>query len=290
MQISRNIKFVVLGVGKIGMSIVQAFAQKDFSVVGIDVNEDNLKAGLEKVRANLDYLIGKGRITPEQRERILGNIQLSNDYAHVSDADVVIEAVFEDMELKKRIFREIDEKVRSKDALLLSNTSALSISEIASATGRPEFVAGMHFFNPVPLMRVVEIVRGVDTSDETIQQVVELTRLLGKEPILSKDSPAFIVNRILNALIMEACRIVQEGVGTIEDVDKGVELGLGHPMGPFKLIDWGDGIQLVTHVCEYMADELGDRFKPPVWLKNYVRAGRTGKSSGRGFYDYVDKK
>lgn len=286
MEISKDVRLIVLGVGKIGMSIVQAFAQKDFSVIGIDVNEANLKNGFEKVKANLHSLNQKGKITSEQKQLILGNIQLSTSLGYLNDADVVIEAVFEDIEVKKVVFRDLDQRVSSKEALLLSNTSSMSISEIASVTGRSEFVAGMHFFNPVPMMRLVEIVRGVNTSKRTIQQVVEITKLLDKEPIVAEDSPGFIVNRILNALIMEACRIVEENVGSIEDVDKGVELGLGHPMGPFKLIDWGDGIQLITHVCEYMAQELDDHFKPPVWLKNYARSGRTGKSSGKGFYEY----
>ncbi|MGV8074091.1 MAG: 3-hydroxyacyl-CoA dehydrogenase family protein [Syntrophobacteraceae bacterium] len=290
MDISKDIKLVAVGVGKIGMSIVQAFAQNDFTVIGIDINEGNLKRGLEKVKANLTQLNEKGKITRQDMERILGNIRLSKDFSHLEDADVVIESVFEDMKIKKRIFKELDEKVRSQDALLLSNASAMSISEIASVTKRPEFVAGMHFFNPVPVMRLVEVVRGVDTSDNTISQVVQLAKLMNKEPIICKDSPAFIVNRILNAIILEACRIVEEGVGSIEDIDKGLELGLGHPMGPFKLIDWMDGIPQVAHVFEYMERELGDRFKSPVWLKNYVRAGRTGKSSGKGFYDYGANK
>ena len=138
-------------------------------------------------------------------------------------------------------------------------------------------------------MKLVEIVKGVETSEETVEQVKKLTKLLDKIPIVSKDSPGFIVNRMLNAFLMEACRIVEEGVGSPEDVDIGAKLGLGHPMRPFELFDWGDGIPLAVHVCEYMANELGERFRPPVWIKNYVKAGRTGKSSGKGIFDYTKK-
>ena len=286
MKISKDINLKVIGVGKVGMSIVQAFAQKGFKVTGMDVSEDNLKVGLEKTKKNLDQMIERGKMKEEQKEAVIGRITLETDFNDLKDADVVIEAVFEDIELKKKIFQKMDKTVESPDALLLTNSSSLCISDIASSTKRPEFVAGMHFFNPVPVMKLVEIVKGVETLDSTVEQISELTRLLDKHPIISKDSPGFIVNRVLNALIMEACRIVEEGVGSPEDVDAGLKYGLGHPMGPFELMDHLDGIPLITHVCEYLSHELGSRFRPPVWLKNYVKAGRTGKSSGKGIYNY----
>ena len=191
--------------------------------------------------------------------------------------------------VKKEIFQKIDKTVTSREALLLTNTSSLSVSEIASITQRPEMVAGMHFFNPVPVMKLVEVVRGVLTADATVEQVKTLATLMGKSPIVSGDSPGFIVNRMLNALTVEATRIVEEGVGTVEDVDLGAKLGLGHPMGPLELFDYLNAIHLLQHVTDYMSDELGDRFRLPVWVKNLVRAGKIGKVSGRGFYDYSQK-
>lgn len=286
MKITKNINLVILGAGKVGMSIVQAFAQKGFKVTGIDASEDNLKVGLEKIATNLDKNIKRGKMTPEQKEAVIGRITLGTNYNDLGDADVVIEAVFEDINLKKEIFQKMDEIVKSPEALLLTNSSSLCISDIASSTKRPEYVAGMHFFNPVPVMKLVEIVKGVETSDKTVEKIKDLSELLDKVPIISKDSPGFIVNRILNALTMEASKIVEEGVGTMQDVDTGLKLGLGHPMGPFELMDHLDAIPLIANVCEYMSQELGSRFRPPVWLKNYVKAGRTGKSSGKGFYNY----
>lgn len=290
MEISKDLKIKVLGAGKIGMSIIQAFAQKNFELVGVDINEDNFKKGLNRVEQNLDSLVSKNKINSEEKIKILKRIKLNTDFNELKDADIVIEAVFEDINLKKDLFKKMDELIASSEALLLSNTSSLSITEIASVTKRPEQVCGMHFFNPVPVMKLVEIVKGLETSERTIQQVKELARLLDKVPIVSKDSPGFIVNRMLNAFVMEACRIVEEGVGSPEDVDAGAKFGLGHPMGPFEAADNFDGIPLLVHVCEYMANELGERFRPPIWIKNLVKAGRTGRSSGKGIYNYKKRE
>lgn len=286
MDINKGLNIQVIGVGKIGLTIVQAFAQQGFTVVGIDSNVDALESALKKMEADLTKLVSKEKMSEEEKGLVLERIRLTGDYDEMKSADVVIEAVFEDISLKKELFKKMDGLVSSPDALLLSNTSSLSISEIAAVTGRPQQVAGMHFFNPVTIMRLVEIVRGIESSDKTVEQVKELTLEMGKVPIISKDSPAFIVNRMLNALVAEAFRIVEEGVGTIEDVDTGVKLGLGHPMGPFELADYLDGLPLLLHVFEYMESELGSRFKVPVWVKNYARGGRIGRSSGKGFYDY----
>jgi len=287
MDFSKNTKIRVVGAGKVGMSIIQAFAQQGFAILGIDINEENLKVGLDKIDKNLSALVSKGKFQDSEKNSILGRIKLSNDLESMKDAEVVIEAVFEDINVKKELFQKMDDLVSLPSALLLSNTSSLSISEIASVTKRPSQVAGMHFFNPVPIMKLVEIVKGIETSEETVEKVRKLAELLGKIPIVSKDSPAFIVNRLLNALVVEATRIVDEGVGTKEDVDTGAKYGLGHPMGPFELFDALDAVPLLAHVLEYMEKELGDRFRPPVWVKNYVRAGRVGKSTGKGFYDYT---
>ena len=286
MEISKDIKLRVIGVGKVGMSITQAFAQAGFSVCGTDVDQGNIDNGMKKVEKNLDTLVSKGKISEQDRDGVLSRMEFSTDFEIVKDADVIIEAIFEDMNLKKETFKKLDDTVASQDALLLTNTSGLSLSEIASATQRPEQVAGMHFFNPVPIMRLVEVVRGALTSDKTVDQVKELSVLMGKTPIVSADSPGFIVNRMLNALSVEGAKIVQEGVGSIADVDTGVKLGLGHPMGPFELMDYLDGIPLIIHVTDYQAQELGERFRMPVWVKNIARAGLTGRSTGRGYYDY----
>ena len=289
MKMTKDIKLRVIGVGKVGMSITQAFAQAGFNVCGTDVDQGNIDNGVKKVEQNLDTLVSKGKMSEQDRDGVLSRMTFSTDFEIVRDADVIVEAIFEDMNLKKETFKKLDSTVAAQDALLLTNTSGLSISEIASATQRPEQVAGMHFFNPVPIMRLVEVVRGALTSDQTVDQVKELSVLMGKTPIVSADSPGFIVNRMLNALSVEGAKIVQEGVGSIEDVDTGVKLGLGHPMGPFELMDFLDGIPLIIHVTDYQARELGERFRMPVWVKNIARAGLTGRSTGRGYYDYTKK-
>lgn len=238
----------------------------------------------------MDVLVSKKKISDEAKKIVLERIKLATDYNGMGLADVVIESVFEDINIKKELFKMIDVLVESPEALLLSNTSSLSISEIASVTKRPEQVAGMHFFNPVPVMKLVEVVQGIETSDKTVQQVKALALEMGKVPIVSKDSPGFIVNRMLNALFVEGARIVEEGVGTMEDVDTGARLGLGHPMGPFELVDYLDGMPLLLRACENMEAELGSRFRVPTWVKNYGRAGRCGRSCGKGFYVYNKNK
>ena len=289
MEITKDLKVGIVGVGKVGMSIVQAFAQSGFKIHGMDIDQGNIDRGFKSVEQNLERLVSKGKMKLEEKDAILSKIGLSTDFDWLKKADVVIEAVFEDMDVKKAAFQKIDKMVGSKDALLLTNTSSLSVTEIASVTGRPEKVAGMHFFNPVPVMKLVEVVRGAMTPDETVEQVKALARLMGKTPIVSADSPGFIVNRMLNALSVEAARIVEEGVGTIEDVDTGAKLGLGHPMGPFELFDYLSAIHLLQYITDYMAVELGERFRLPVWVKNLVRAGKVGRAAGRGFYDYGEK-
>ncbi|MFH1349999.1 MAG: 3-hydroxyacyl-CoA dehydrogenase family protein [Pseudomonadota bacterium] len=289
MKVSKEMKIKVLGVGKVGMSIVQAFAQAGFKISGVDVNQEMIDRGLKKVEEGLEKLVSKGKFTPEEKDATLSRMAFSTDLDSLSDAEVVVDAVFEEMKLKKEMFKKIDDLVVLKEALLLTNTSSLSVSEIASVTRRPEQVAGMHFFNPVPVMRLVEVVRATLTSNETVEKVKELARLMGKTPIVSADSPAFIVNRLLNALTCEAARIVEEGVGSVGDVDTGARLGLGHPMGPFQLFDFLNGLPLLLHVTDYMAEELGERFRMPVWVKNLVRAGMVGRDTGRGFYDYSEE-
>ncbi len=290
MNVNKDLKIRIVGAGKVGMSIVQAFAQSGFVVHAMDVDQGTLDRGLKAVHGNLDFLVSKGKMTSDEKDALLSRITVTTDMGCVEDAEVIVEAVFEDIALKKQTFEKLDTMVASQEALLLTNTSSLSVSEIASVTRRPEKVAGMHFFNPVPVMKLVEVVRGVLSSEETIQHVQDLANLMGKIPIVSADSPAFIVNRLLHALGVEAARIVEEGVGTVQDVDTGARLGLGHPMGPFQLFDYLSAIPLFEHVCDYMAEGLGDRFLLPVWVRNLVRAGQIGRASGRGFYQYDDGK
>ena len=286
MNITKHSRIAVVGVGKVGAGIVQAFAQAGFEVSGIDVDKTKIDSAMTKISHNLEKLISKGTLAPGEKDIAISRINLAADLDPIRRAHVTIEAIYEDMDMKKELFKTIDDLATSKEALLLTNTSSLSISEIASVTQRPDQVAGMHFFNPVPVMKLVEVVRGAMTSDNTLDQVKELARLMGKTPIVSADSPGFIVNRMLNALVVEAARIVEEGVGTIEDVDLGATLGCGHPMGPFELFDYLNAIHLLAHVTEHMADELGERFRLPTWVKNLVREGRTGRDAGKGFYDY----
>jgi len=287
MKIDKELKLKVIGAGNVGMSIIEAFAQQGFNVVGIEINEEVIKRGTARVEKSLEKLVAKGKLPAEEKETILSRIQMTTDFEAMNDAEVVIEAIYEDMGIKKDLFKQMDNKVESDDALLLTNTSSLSISEIAAVTKRPDKVAGMHFFNPVPVMKLVEVIQGVGTSTDTINKVTELAKLMRKVPIICKDSPGFVVNRLFHMLIVEACKIVEEGVASAKDVDTGTKLGLGHPMGPFEVVDFLDSLPLFEKVCEYLESELGSRFKVPVWVKNYNRAGRTGRSCGKGFYDYT---
>lgn len=289
-MLSKNSKIVIIGIGKVGSSILQTFAQQEFSPFGIEIDQGARDRAIQNIEKNLSRLVEKGKISHEVKKEILNRIILTDEISKAQDADVIIEAVFEDINIKKELFKSLDMMNLPSHTLLLTNTSSLSVTEISSATRRPDRCAGMHFFNPVTVMKLVEVIRGTETSDETISNVKHLAQLLDKVPIVSKDSPAFIVNRMLNALACEAARIVEEGVGTIEDVDTGAKLGLGHPMGPFELFDYLNAVGLLVHVTEYMEKELGPRFRMPVWVKNLARAGRFGRDYGKGFYEYSQKK
>ena len=277
MDISKDIELRIVGIGRVGASIVQAFAQSGFTVYGIDIDQTNIDNGLKRIEQDLGNLVLKEKMNSTEKEVVLSRIKLGTELESIRNADVIIEAIYEDMDAKKDMFNTIDTLVTSREALLLTNTSSLSVSEIASATNRPEQVAGMHFFNPVPVMKLVEVVRGVLTSDSTIDRIKDLALLMGKTPIISADRPGFIVNRMLNALFVEAARIVEEGVGTVEDVDIGAKLGCGHPMGPFELFDYLDALPLLEHITDYMAEELGERFRLPAWVKKLVEEGKAGK-------------
>ncbi|MED4601199.1 3-hydroxyacyl-CoA dehydrogenase family protein [Paenibacillus validus] len=276
----------VVGAGTMGSGIAQLAAQKGFRVVLYDMNDELVHKGKGRIASILARLVEKGKLTEADKETTLANIEATSDLTRMEQAHVVIEAIVEDMKIKQDMFRQLD-AVLGPEAILATNTSSLSITSIAQATKRADRVAGMHFFNPAPIMKLVEVVRGYNTSDDTVATLMGLARDFGKEPIeVKKDSPGFIVNRVMIPQFVEAMRLVEEGVATMEDVDKAVKLGLNYPMGPFELQDFA-GVDIGLHVLDYFYEEFkDDRFAAPQSLKRVVRAGRLGKKTGAGWYDY----
>jgi 3-hydroxybutyryl-CoA dehydrogenase len=277
----------VIGAGAMGSGIAQVAAQSGCSVVMQDVTDELVKKGVTSIDKFLAKGIERGKVTEEQKGQVLNRITGSTRIEDLKDSEFIIEAVFEDLRVKQGVFEMVDGLV-APEVILCTNTSSMSITEIASATKRPEKVAGMHFFNPAQLMRLVEVIRGYSSSDETIESVINLAKKMGKEPVeVKKDSPGFIVNRILMPHFIEAIRIVEEGIATLEDVDKAVKLGLNYPMGPFELMDL-TGNDIGYHVMEYLHNELGKELKwfPPNLLKTLIRGGRLGRKAGGGWYDY----
>ncbi|MEH7415345.1 3-hydroxyacyl-CoA dehydrogenase family protein [Neobacillus drentensis] len=276
----------VVGAGSMGTGIANLAAINGFNVILRDVEERFLEGSMQRMSKFMDKSVARGKMTEDQKQEALGRIQTTTRLEDLKDADVVIEAVLEDLNLKKEVFSALDKIVR-EGVILATNTSSMSITEIAAATKRPELVAGMHFFNPAQLMKLVEVVRGYKTSDETVQELKALSKRLTKEPVeVKKDSPGFIVNRIMLPQFIEAIKLVEEGVASYEDIDKAVKLGLNYPMGPFELQDFA-GVEIGLHVMEYFKEEFNNnQFAPPLLLKQLVRAGRLGKKTGAGFYDY----
>jgi 3-hydroxybutyryl-CoA dehydrogenase len=276
----------VVGAGSMGTGIANLAAINGFNVVLRDIEEHFLESALNRMSKFMEKSVARGKMTEEQKQEALGRIQTTTSLEDFIDVDLVIEAVLEDLNLKKEVFSALDKIVR-EGVILTTNTSSMSITEIAAATNRPELVAGMHFFNPAQIMKLVEVVRGLKTSDETVQQLKALSKKLKKEPVeVKKDSPGFIVNRIMLPQFIEAIRLVQEGVASYEDIDKAVKLGLNYPMGPFELQDFA-GVDIGYHVMEYFKEEFSENYyAPPLLLKQIVKAGRLGKKTGAGFYDY----
>jgi 3-hydroxybutyryl-CoA dehydrogenase len=275
----------VLGAGSMGNGIAQLAAQAGYQVVMRDIEDRFVDNGLKAIDKFLTKSIEKGKMTDGQKKDILGRIKGTTRMEDLANVDFVIEAVFEDLELKKNVFKQMDELTQSH-VIFTTNTSSMSVTEIAMATKRPEKVAGMHFFNPAPIMRLVEVIRGFRTNDETIRVVMEMAKKMGKEPVeVKKDTPGFIVNRLMFPHFLEAIKMVEEGVATIEDIDKAVKLGLNYPMGPFELMDL-TGIDIGLHVSEYLYKELNKESKwvPPLLMKSMVRAGKLGKKTGGGWY------
>jgi 3-hydroxybutyryl-CoA dehydrogenase len=275
----------VIGAGTMGSGIAQIGSQIGCDVVMRDIEMRFVDGGMKSIDKFLSKSVEKGKMAPDQKDAIIGRIRGTTDMAGLKDVDFVIEAVIEDLELKKTVFKELDRLVRP-EVILATNTSSMSITEIAAATSRPDRVCGMHFFNPVPIMRLVEIIRGYDTSDETIAISRDLAVKMGKVTVeVKKDSPGFIVNRIMIPHMLEAMKIVEEGIATIEDVDTAVKNGLNYPMGPFELMDL-TGIDIAYYVTEYFYKELNKESKwvAPNILKTMVRAGKLGRKTGGGWY------
>jgi len=275
----------VIGAGQMGNGIAHVFAQHGYAVTMIDVAEGALGRGRATIEKNVDRQIAKGIVPAGERDAILGRVATSTSLHSVRGAALVVEAATEKRELKFQIFTELDRHA-DPGAVLATNTSSISITEIAGRTSRADRVIGMHFMNPVPLMQLVEVIRGLATSDETMQRVLEWSRAVGKTPVEVNDYPGFVANRILMPMINEAVYCVMEGVGTPEAVDTVMKLGMNHPMGPLALADF-IGLDTCLAILEVLHDGLGDsKYRPAPLLRKYVAAGWLGKKSGRGFYEY----
>jgi len=281
-------KVGVLGCGLMGSGIAEIAARAGFETVVREVEQGFLDKGLERVRGSLGRAVEKGKLEAAKRDETLARLQGTTDLAALADCDLVVEAIVENVDEKRRTFEAIDRIVK-EDALFASNTSSLTITQIAMATKRPDRFVGLHFFNPVPVMKLVEVVRTILTSDDAYRRVFEFARAVGKEPIACRDNSGFIVNRLLVPYLLDAIRALEEGVGSVEDIDKGMQLGCGYPMGPFTLLDFV-GLDTTYFIANIMFEEYREkRFAPPALLKQMVLAGRLGKKSGRGFYDHAKK-
>lgn len=280
-------KVMVVGAGQMGSGIAQVIAQAGFEVKLNDMKQEFFERGLRVIAKNLTRDVEKGRKTEEEKEAILNRITMSLDLKDAFDADLIIEAATENMDIKQTIFKELD-AIAPKHAILATNTSSLPITEIAAVTERPEKVIGMHFMNPVPVMKLVEIIRGLATADEVYKTVEQMTHQLGKTPVEVNDFPGFISNRILLPMINEAVYALYEGVATKEAIDDVMKLGMNHPMGPLTLADF-IGLDTCLYIMEILHEGLGDsKYRPCPLLRKYVAAGWLGRKTGRGFYVYED--
>jgi 3-hydroxybutyryl-CoA dehydrogenase len=278
-------KIGIVGCGQMGSGIALVCAQAGLQVTVRDVTDKLVKNGIGSIDSYLSKSIEKGKLTQQEKNAAMGRIKGTTDISELAEVDFVLEAVPEKLDIKKSVFAELD-KVCSKSTILATNTSVLPIIDIAMATGRPDKVAGTHFFNPAPLMKLIEIVRTVATSDETVRVCQELGKSIGKETVLSQDSPGFIVNKLGTPFMLDAIRMLEAGLATAEDIDKAVVLGLNHPIGPLRLLDF-IGVETVLSAASSIYEETKDpRFAPPVLLRRMVTAGWWGRKTGKGFYEY----
>jgi 3-hydroxybutyryl-CoA dehydrogenase len=268
-----------------GSGIAQVCASAGLQTTVLEVNETLLAKGLARVEKFLAGGVEKGKMSGDERDRILAKLEATTRYGDLRACDLVIEAIVENADEKKKAYAQV-EAVVGPDCLIASNTSSLCVTELAAATKRPDKVAGLHFFNPVPLMKLVEVIRALTTSQATFDALLAFTRAIGKEPIAAPDRGGFIVNRLLVPYLLDAIRCLEEGLGTAEDIDKGMKLGCGYPMGPFTLLDFV-GLDTTYYIANILFEEFREsRFAPPPLLKRMVLAGHLGKKSGKGFYDY----
>ncbi len=278
-------KICVVGCGTMGAGIVQAFAQSGHTVIMRDVSEEFVMRGRGLVEKQLTRQVTKGRMEEAQKAEIMGRIITDQSLEVLKDVDLVLEAIFENMAAKKKLFAELDDVVK-EEAIFASNTSSLSITEIAKDLKHKANFVGMHFFNPAPVMKLIEVIRGADTADSTVEKTIALSEQIGKEPVLCQESPGFVVNRLLIPLINEAANLAELGVASREDIDKAMKLGANHPMGPLAL---GDliGLDVCLNIMDTLFAETGDmKFRPSLLLKKMVRAGKLGRKTGEGFFVY----
>jgi 3-hydroxybutyryl-CoA dehydrogenase len=285
----REIRTVgVLGAGLMGSGIAEVCAKAGFTVVVREVDQKALDAGKRRIENSLAKAIERGKLTAGDGEAIRSRLRYSSSLEDLSSSDLVIEAIVENLDVKREVYRALD-ALCGPETIFCSNTSSLTITEMAASTKRPDRFAGLHFFNPVPVMKLVEVVRGLATSDATVTVVTAFARALGKEPVACRDNSGFIVNRLLVPFLLDAIRAHEQGVGTLEDIDTGMKLGCAHPMGPFELLDYV-GLDTVYAIAEIMFAEYREaRFAPPALLKRLVLAGRFGRKTGRGFFEYDER-
>lgn len=275
----------VVGAGLMGSGIVEQAARSGYRVVMREVDDHALQAGRGRIDKSMARAVERGKLNAEERDAVLGRIVGTTDLADLAECDLAVEAIVENLDMKKDVFRELD-RVTRPDVILASNTSSVSITALAAVTSRPDKVAGAHFFNPVPVMKLVELVRALQTSDETIDMLRAFGASLGKNVVIAQDTPGFIVNYLLVPYLLDAVRMVESGVATKEDIDTGISLGLNHPMGPLTLLDYV-GIDTTLYIADVMYEEIRDpKYAAPPLLRKMVNAGYFGRKNGRGFYDY----